>query len=215
MGGRKKGTLRILLLPPVFNMELKTLVARRSAWEREVIMDIFMMSMTENCFHKDGISGEIGRDGNLYITAYMPDITVCEIRSFQRDFNAYYYERKGKAAILLDGMRYEMVINPSYYTDDRFEKLQKKEKVYCICKLVDTHLHMVVDVKVCEIEGKELCYLKKMLLLNNEFTRDELEEWIVTVLYARGYENNRRESVYVGKVRESTDIQVYFMEADE
>lgn len=178
-------------------------------------MDIYMMSMTENCFHKDGISGEIGRDGNLYITAYMPDITACEIRSFQRDFNAYYYERKGKAAILLDGMRYEMVINPSYYTDDRFEKLQKKEKVYCICKLVDTHLHMVVDVKVCEIEGKELCYLKKMLLLNNEYTRDELEEWIVTVLYAKGYENNRRESVYVGKVRESTDIHVLFMEADE
>lgn len=144
---------------------------------------------------------EIAEDGNIHIMAHYPRATAKEIKDFSGDYNFYYYEREGKAAILLDGCKVEMAINPSYYTDERFSKLLQKDALLLHSYLIDSKLDEIVATNCVEIKGRALESLKKCLTLNSSATREQYDYWITNVLYAREFDDNVKRSIRIGKVR--------------
>lgn len=157
-----------------------------------------------------GTYSDIDEDGNLHIYLLYNNPRPEEIKCFQTQTpSLYYYELRDMSALLLDfcGMT-EVTINPSYYTDGRYEKLLTKPELLVHCTLVDPIKRTALMSKTFTVSNKQRKVINKGLELNNKHNRLEFTTWISTVLYSRTAKDNIRLSQYLGRLYESRDTEI-------
>ena len=158
----------------------------------------------------EGVVNEIAPNGSLYIYYCAPGITKAEIEAFRYGVpKVHCYERYGMSALVFSGIfPVECVINPSYYTDNRYELFKNKKEVDIVCYLCDTASCEIVDVKVLFLSGAKLEKVKSNIDLNSGCTRRDYEKWISNVLYANDYKTNLKLSTYIGNCEISANTSV-------
>lgn len=150
---------------------------------------------------------EIDEHGNLVFKLLCRSVSDSDIEAFSsKDVTAYQYERKGMSAFLIDGfVKAELIINPSFYEDDRFKKLLSKDQVNMYCELIDCSRNKIVAVRNITIKGKCLDYMKSGLKMNESYEREEYSEWVAKVLYSNGFRTNVKLSERLGKCSDSQE----------
>lgn len=162
---------------------------------------------TNACIAGAAIANEIDEYGNLVFKGLCRCVRDCDIEKFSEgDVTAYHYERRGMSAFIMSGgINAELIINPTYYKDDRFEKLLEKNEVNMYCELIDCSRNKIMAVRNITIEGKCLDYLKSGLKMNAQYTRDEYSQWIAQVLYSNSMNKNVKLATRLGKCRDSKE----------
>lgn len=162
---------------------------------------------SQACIMGSSFANEIDEYGNLVfklLCTRVPDSNINHFNS--QDVTTYHYERKGMSAFLIDGfVKAELIINPSYYEDDRFEKLLSRDEVNMYCELIDCSRNKIMAVRNITIKGKSLDYLKQGLKMNAQYTREVYSEWVVKVLYSNGFRKNVKLSERLGKCSDSKE----------
>lgn len=155
-------------------------------------------------------SNEITESGNIELCIIAPYITSHEINRFnEKTPIAYYFERENKSAIIFDfgSFKCELVINPSYYHDNRYELFKQGDEREMLISLIDSSLDKIVARKLVSLKGKVLDMFRKGLELNNKCTRDEYNAWISNTLYKNDYKYNIKTSYYLGKCYEVPNVE--------
>ena len=162
---------------------------------------------SQACIMGSSFANEIDEYGNLVFKLLCTRVPASIIGNFNsHDVTTYHYERRGMSAFLIDGfVKAELIINPSYYEDDRFEKLLSKDEVNMYCELIDCSRNKIMAVRNITIKGKCLDYLKKGLKMNAQYAREDYSEWVVKVLYSNGFRKNIKLSERLGKCRDSKE----------
>ena len=110
------------------------------------------------------------------------------------------------SAFLIDGfVKAELIINPSFYEDDRFKKLLSKDQVNMYCELIDCSRNKIVAVRNITIKGKCLDYMKSGLKMNAQYAREDYSEWVEKILYSNGFRKNVKLSKRLGKCVDSKE----------
>ena len=158
----------------------------------------------------EGVVNEIAPNGSLCIYYCAPHITKAELEVFRYGSpKVHHYERYGMSALVFSGIfPVECVINPSYYTDNRYELFKKKEELEIVCYLCDTASCEIVDAKVLFLNGAKLEKVKNGIDLNGAYSRRDYENWIVNVLYANDYKTNLKLSTYIGNCETSPNTSM-------
>ena len=153
------------------------------------------------------IANEIDENGNIVLQLVFRGVRDCDIENFNsKDVATYQYERRGMSSFIIDGfVQAELIINPSYYEDDRFEKLLSRGEVNMYCEMIDCTRDKIVAVRNITIGGKCLDYLKQGLMMNAQHSREEYLQWVVNVLYSNGFKKNIKLSERLGKCRDSKE----------
>ncbi|MBQ8298302.1 MAG: hypothetical protein IJX99_00250 [Clostridia bacterium] len=157
-----------------------------------------------------GVVNEITPEGNIQVYFYAPYITKEEMETFNNGTpRVYHYERKGMSSLLFTGIfRVECSINPSYYTDNRYELLKGKDEIEISCFLCDIAKHEMVGAKILTLSGAKLEKVKMGLELNSKHTKSEYDYWISTVLYANDYKTNIKLATNIGLCTVPTDKSI-------
>lgn len=157
-----------------------------------------------------GTYSDIDEDGNLHIFLLYNNPRPQEIEAFKKQTpSLYYYELRDMSALLLDFCgKTEVAINPSYYTDDRYEKLLTKQELLVHCTLVDPVRRTALMSRTFTVSNKQRRVITKGLELNNKRNRLEFTTWISSVLYSRTAQENIRISKYLGRLYESKDTEL-------
>ena len=162
---------------------------------------------SQACIMGSTFVNEIDEYGNIVfklLCTRVPDSNIDHFNS--QEVTTYHYERKGMSAFLIDGfVKAELIINPSYYEDDRFEKLLKKEEVNMYCELIDCSRNKIVAVRNITIKGKCIDYLKNGLKMNAQYAREDYSEWVQKILYSNGFRKNVKLSERLGKCSDSKE----------
>ena len=178
--------------------------------EKEITFMITNYLMSKNLFENKnyknillnggGVVNEITPEGNIQVYFYAPYITKEEMEAFHNGTpRVYHYERKGMSSLLFTGIfRVECSINPSYYTDNRFELLKEKDEIEISCFLCDIAKHEMVGAKILTLSGAKLEKVKMGLELNSKHSKSEYDYWISTVLYANDYKTNIKLATHIG-----------------
>lgn len=159
------------------------------------------------CITGGAIINEIDEHGNLVFKLLCRSVRDNDVEAFNsKDVTAYHYERKGMSAFLIDGfVKAELIINPSYYGDDRFKKLLSKDAVNMYIELIDCSRNKIMAVRNITIQGKCLDYMKSGLKMNEQYTRESYSEWVEKVLYSNGFRTNIKLSERLGKCSDSKE----------
>lgn len=159
----------------------------------------------------EGTINEITEDGDLEIALFMPHISEKEIILFN-NFNptVYFYENDNKSAIFFDFKisKHEIVVNPTYYNDERWEKFDKGYCKELIVYLLDSATMCIVAGRVFEVRGNILTKIRESFAMNASHTKNELEVWKQAKLYKNCVEDNIKRSSYVGRCREMADAKI-------
>lgn len=163
---------------------------------------------TNACIAGAATANEIDEYGNLMFKVLCRCVRDCDIEHFSEDdVTAYYYERSNRTAFIMSGgIKAELIINPSYYEDDRFEKLLDKDEINMYCELIDCSRNKIVAVRNITIKGSCLDYLKKGLKMNAQCTRDEYSQWVKQVLYANSLNKNIKLATRLGRCTDSEEF---------
>ena len=162
---------------------------------------------SQACIMGGAFANEIDENGNMVFKVLSTRISDNDIEKFNsQDITTYHYEHKGMSAFLIDGfVKAELIINPSYYDDDRFEKLLSKNSINMYCELIDCSKNKIMAVRNITISGKPLEYLKDGLKMNAQYTREVYSEWVVKVLYSNVFRKNVKLSERLGKCIDSRE----------
>lgn len=157
-----------------------------------------------------GIVNEIAPDGNIRIYFYAHNITKEEMETFHNGTpRVYHYERYGMSSLLFAGIfRVECSINPSYYTDNRYELFKQKDELEISCFLCDIAKNEIVGAKILTLSDKKLEKVKMGLELNSKHDRYEYDNWISNVLYANDYKSNIKLSTCIGLCDVSSNTNI-------
>lgn len=161
-------------------------------------------------FGAEFTQAEITRDGNIDLMFFMPQITPAEIQCFENYApNIHFFQKEGKTCIIFESTPSdtEMMINPSYYIDNRYELLKKKKEVFINCFLYDSISRKLVSMCVFSLYDRPLEYFKKSLEINSRFTRTELDNWFHNIVWANTIEQNICNSEKLGYAERCLNIK--------
>lgn len=162
-------------------------------------------------FSGGGNLTEITEDGNLHLRIFYRNVRPQEKKEFKDSTpSLYYFELRGKSTLITDicGIC-ECSVNPSYYEDDRFNRLLEKPELTIFCTLIDTASGEVIGDRIFTLNERHSSTVKKGLILNSGYTRAEYESWIAQVLYSRPAKQNIKLSQSLGKLYDSEDIELH------
>ena len=158
-----------------------------------------------------GMFNEITEDGNMEVIVCLPFVEEREIKAFNSCTpTAYSYELGGKSAVILDlkATISEVVINPTYYADERWDKFENGECKELVIYLMDSIANCIVAGKVFDLKGNMLEKFRKSFSMNASYTRKELDDWTQENIFSRNVRDNIKRSSYVGKCYESEGAEI-------
>lgn len=159
----------------------------------------------------NGTLNEITPDGNLDTYIIAPYISPQEVQILHSCTPAtYFYEKGNNSAILINLKAFvnELIVNPSYYTDDRWNKFKDGTNKNLTIYLIDSAKNVIVAAKVFSLQGNTLRKIRTSLEQNSKSSRNELDFWTLTNLYTHNANENIKRSSYIGKCYENPNIEV-------
>ena len=162
-------------------------------------------------FSGGGNLTEITDEGDLHLYMFYKNVYPEEKKMFKESSpSLYYFESRGKSSLItnLCGIC-ESSINPSYYEDDRFERLLEKPELTLFCTLIDIASREVIGDRTFTLNARHSNIIKKGLIQNSSYSRAEYEAWIAQVLYSRPAKQNIKLSQSLGKLYDSENIELH------